>query len=385
MEKRQYQVGIGVLVAAVAVPAACMSGGKGADGDTGSSAQPQARCPSGKTGPNCEECTDYATGPDCDTYKFVAFDFGAYEGCGVHPDGSVTCYSSGYGYRPFVGRDFADVAVDWFTACALRADGSVVCLDDGFDTGGLGAETPTSTFKAIDAGWGTVCGVRTDDTVECWGDNSWGEGTPPSGTFAQVETGDGYSCGLRPDGSVECWGIDTEDTYDVNIPPEGLFTELAVDRIACGLRSDGSIDCWGDGYNCYITIEESQGYELNELPIGSCGGPLPGPYQAMVLSSSNLCALRVDGTLECWGVDTDGETSPPSGEFEAAELGVSFGCGLRPDQTLDCWGASYHTEAIGEVLDLFVCSDGQEVPASFACDGEPDCADRSDEDRSLCR
>ena len=49
--------------------------------------------------------------------------------------------------------------------------------------------------------------VRTDGSVECWGNDRFGESTPPSGEFASVSAGDGHTCGVRTDGSVECWGL----------------------------------------------------------------------------------------------------------------------------------------------------------------------------------
>ena len=39
----------------------------------------------------------------------------------------------------------------------------------------------------------------------------------PSGKFESVTTGSQHSCGLRQQGSVQCWG---ENTYGETTPPE---------------------------------------------------------------------------------------------------------------------------------------------------------------------
>ena len=65
-------------------------------------------------------------------------------------------------------------------------------------------------FISVSAGgWGHhTCGVTTDGTVACWGNDGYGQSTPPSGEFASVSAGGYHTCGVKTDGSVECWGGD---------------------------------------------------------------------------------------------------------------------------------------------------------------------------------
>ena len=51
-----------------------------------------------------------------------------------------------------------------------------------------------------------TCGLKTDGTLACWGENSYGQATPPAGTFSQVSAGDDHTCGVRTDGTLACWG-----------------------------------------------------------------------------------------------------------------------------------------------------------------------------------
>ena len=51
--------------------------------------------------------------------------------------------------------------------------------------------------------------------MACWGSNEFG-GHPPGGTFTQVSVGDAHSCGLKSDGAVACWG---DDPFGQSTPP----------------------------------------------------------------------------------------------------------------------------------------------------------------------
>ena len=49
--------------------------------------------------------------------------------------------------------------------------------------------------------------MRTQGGLACWGNNIYGDATPPSGSFTQVSAGGYYfACGVRPNGTLACWG-----------------------------------------------------------------------------------------------------------------------------------------------------------------------------------
>jgi alpha-tubulin suppressor-like RCC1 family protein len=52
--------------------------------------------------------------------------------------------------------------------------------------------------------------------VVCWGDNSYGQASPPPGAFASVSAGSYFACGVRMNGTITCWGY---DTYGQATPP----------------------------------------------------------------------------------------------------------------------------------------------------------------------
>jgi alpha-tubulin suppressor-like RCC1 family protein len=49
--------------------------------------------------------------------------------------------------------------------------------------------------------------LSADGKVTCWGDNSFGQTTPPNQTFAQLSAGDLHTCALSVGGQLWCWGL----------------------------------------------------------------------------------------------------------------------------------------------------------------------------------
>jgi hypothetical protein len=48
--------------------------------------------------------------------------------------------------------------------------------------------------------------------------------------------------------------------------------------------------------------------------------------------------VRTDGTVVCWGMDDQGESSPPAGTFTDVNAGGFHTCGVKADGTAACWG-----------------------------------------------
>ena len=148
----------------------------------------------------------------------------------------------------------------------------------------------------------------------------------------QLAAGDEHTCALLSDGSVRCWGKndagqlghgnrDTigDDELPSSVGPVSVTTTAgikitqlvaAVGR-TCALLSDGTVKCWGDnsqgelGYGNRDTIGD------DELP--SSVGPVsvttaPGVTAVgLAAGGSHTCVLLSNGTVTCWGRGGNGE------------------------------------------------------------------------------
>ncbi len=152
---------------------------------------------------------------------------------------------------------------------------------------GTAAETANG-FTAVSSGLWHSCGRRASGEAICWGNNGWGQASPPSGQFIAITAGRSHSCGLRPSGAAVCWGIsdDSDNDYgQVSGTPSGRFTTVAT-------------------------------------------------------SSRHSCALRISGEAVCWGGNWSGQATPPSATLAAISTGWAHSCGLRPSGEAVCWGVN---------------------------------------------
>ena len=256
---------------------------------------------------------------------------------------------------------FISVGAGYRHTCGVRGDGSVECWGD--DRYGQ-ATPPEGAFASVSAGYEHTCGVRDDGTVECWGSNeNWygffvGQATPPEGTFLSVSAGREYACGVRDDGSVECWGSNEHGRARA---PDGAFASVgAGDKHTCGVRDDGSVECWGKGWWPGATLPE-------------------GTFASVSAGYEHTCGVRDDGTVECWGDDHHGQAAPPKGTFLSVSAGYEHTCGVRDDGTVECWGSNesfygyYANQAAPPGGTFLSVSAGYEHTCGVRDDGSVEC------------
>src|SRR5207253_9519392 len=66
------------------------------------------------------------------------------------------------------------------------------------------------TVAQVSAGADYGCALRTDSTVACWGDNYFGQATPPADAFTEVSAGGPGSGATTTAGAVHTWGSKTD-------------------------------------------------------------------------------------------------------------------------------------------------------------------------------
>ncbi|MEM6997067.1 MAG: hypothetical protein AAF721_41570 [Myxococcota bacterium] len=175
--------------------------------------------------------------------------------------------------------------------CGLTAAGTVLCWgEDGLgqlgDGGGVGSGEAVpvefidpGVVRSLAVGADHACAVfEADDvqSVRCWGSNSLGQtgllldsqvpfphtaaGGLAGGQYVGVAAGAAHGCVIAADGSLSCWGDNTYGQSDWQLPswPEGpngvappfgaapaIVDLTAGDKHTCALRADGTVDCWG--------------------------------------------------------------------------------------------------------------------------------------------
>lgn len=238
------------------------------------------------------------------TYRSVAVNNG--RTCAVATDGSVDCCGRAEWPLPPAPRRVASIALGRGFACGLDRRNHAVCW------GNIGP-APAGTFDKLSAWEDHVCGLETSGEVACWGTIWWA----PAGRFVDVSAGG--PCAVRENGKVECWT--REPTYKL----EGSFVRVFSSWThGCGVRTDKTIGCW-------------------DASDGLVDTPMPFRFIDVVTGDAlHVCGRREDGTLSCWGTHpwsaVDVVRSSPSTRFKSLDASYDQLCGVRVDGHIECFG-----------------------------------------------
>jgi alpha-tubulin suppressor-like RCC1 family protein len=168
-------------------------------------------------------------------------------------------------------------------------------------------------------------------SVVGWGDNTYGQATPPAGLNDAAAVAGGYqSLALRSDGSVVGWGANFGGEA---VPPAGLTGVVAISAGAfhsLALKSDGTVVGWG--------------YNGRAVPPPGLTGVV-----AIAAGYDHSLALKSDGTIVSW--DDNGQAAPPAGlvGVVAIAAGFDYSLALKSDGTVVGWGANNYGQAVPPV------------------------------------
>ncbi|NNE74461.1 MAG: RCC1 repeat-containing protein [Acidimicrobiales bacterium] len=293
--------------------------------------------------------------------------------------------------------------------CAVRGDTSVWCWgrnDQGqlgdnatatmpnpvpvLGAGGIGTLTGA---QSVATGQKHTCVTTADGSSWCWGQNADGQlgdnTTTDSGVPVQVVgiggngflsgstlagAGELFSCAARSDWTAVCWGrnnrgqLGDNTTTDSSIPVQikgggwtGVFADATVtaagDDHSCAVRLDGSAWCWGQNDKGQLG-DDTTSDSLVPVPVRGPGGvSLLTGVSTVSAGAKYTCALKIDGTVWCWGQNSQGQlgdnttadsSSPvqvvgPGGSgtltgVNEVSAGDEFTCAGLSDGTVWCWG-----------------------------------------------
>ncbi|MGF1529652.1 MAG: RCC1 domain-containing protein [Candidatus Competibacterales bacterium] len=287
-------------------------------------------------------------------------------------------------------------------SCALQGDGSVRCW--GNDEFGQ-ASPPSGAFVQLSAGFTHTCGLRATGAAVCWGGAD--ELIPsPAGTFTQLSTYDKHACGVRSDGGLTCWGSNGESSENPDgdgraSPPPGTFTQVSVGGShSCGVGNGGTVTCWGRNaegqgnpppgtfvqvsagwdHTCGLSVDGAVKCWGNNF-FGQLGAP-PGTFTHLAAGVNHTCGVRSNGRVACWGDDVDRQATPPQGTFTRVSAGFSHTCGVATDNTVRCWGTEGVGKATPPAIPLTQISAGSFHTCGVGIDGTPSCWGFDDDGRA---
>ena len=157
------------------------------------------------------------------------------------------------------------------------------------------------------------------------------------------------TCALLSNGSVRCWGTNTygqlgNGTRIGSTTPvvvQGLNDAVALSASdgyhACAVRADGTAQCWGgNGYGALgdgTTMDSSSIKTVSNLR----------DIANISAGANDTCAVLGDGTVYCWGMTPGGGSSEtptrrPLSGVVSIQAGQSNICALLGDATVECWG-----------------------------------------------
>ncbi len=119
---------------------------------------------------------------------------------------------------------------------------------------------------------------------------------------------------------------------------------------ACAIKRDGTLWCWGDNDHGELGIDSTE-RALDPMQVG-----VERDWVDVAISGDvfgHTCGVRADGSLWCWGVNTDGQLGRGETDLTAIDepqrvddatdwvqvaVGSAHSCALKRDRTLYCFG-----------------------------------------------
>jgi alpha-tubulin suppressor-like RCC1 family protein len=205
--------------------------------------------------------------------------------------------------------------------------------------------TNLADVKGISGIGSNVAVLKNDGTVWAWGNNSFGQfgdGTKVSKYYAvqamaddstiltdviMVTAGQYNTYALKNDGTVWAWGYGNEGRigdgtviaklYPVQVKSSLLTVFADVIAIEGGynhtvaLKSDGTVWTWGQ--NNYGQLGDNTTYEKNyAVQVVNSSLANLSDVKAIAVGSSHNVALKNDGTVWAWGLNTSGQLGDSS-------------------------------------------------------------------------
>jgi len=188
--------------------------------------------------------------------------------------------------------------------------------------------TVLAGFRVVRMGQGHACGVRADRSLWCWGRNTDGELGLGAGATGQLRTpqrvgtdadwvdvsaGLLHTCGIRGAGDLYCWGANTSGQSGAGAAVSGTNAPTRVGALSdwthvaagflhsCGIRSNGTLWCWGRNTEGQLGIP----YEPKRADPAQAG--TDSDWDWVGIGNFHTCAIKRDRTVWCSGDNANGQ------------------------------------------------------------------------------
>ncbi len=216
--------------------------------------------------------------------------------------------------------------------------------------------------QSVAAGLDHTCYLSNGNNVYCWGGNLLGEigngstsisdfPVPPStysiGSIAALASGTDFSCAISPAGDGYCWGDNSHmqmnelfPTYQYDEHPHkigNLSTSVAAVGIvagashACALKADGTAQCWGRGREGQLGFNRRGDFFSPDTVLDADGVSAFSDIVSLAAGGSHTCAENHDGSVWCWGDNSFGQFGDGTHASTALPVRVNFDGIFRGD------------------------------------------------------
>jgi alpha-tubulin suppressor-like RCC1 family protein len=186
-----------------------------------------------------------------------------------------------------------------------------------------------------------------------------------TGNYKQVMAGGYATCGLTSDNGVKCWGAKAYTGYaaaaNSAVPTfvtglssgvKSLGSTGGTANHLCVVTDAGAAKCWGDGDNGKLGNNGTADALTPVTPTGLGSG-----VASVATGTQNGCAVMTDGTLKCWGYNSNGQlgngstttsnvpvTIAGATDVKKVVIGNSHICYLTNGGTVMCSGNNFQAE-----------------------------------------
>jgi alpha-tubulin suppressor-like RCC1 family protein len=160
-----------------------------------------------------------------------------------------------------------------------------------------------------------------------------------------------HTCAITSSGALYCWGKNTNgqlgDGTTIHrltpVPVSGLNAGVQMTATGwghtCALATGGTLQCWG------LNDQGQLGTGETVARFAPTTIPFPGPtIQAIAAGSLHTCALTLSGTVFCWGRNSEGQV----GDGTTANRLTPVQVGGLPGRAIMIASGAYHTCALLE-------------------------------------